>query len=642
MHQPPPMSVDPAVSPSAGTGEPTAPIEVGDALLRAAGLPDAWRGADAYTVLDLDFARGDGLLATLAAWHADPGRCGRLRVAVLVEAPVAPPRLRETLEVRHRGRPFVEALRDRWPPPLPGMHRIELAQGRVQVTLAVGPRRTLLPGWLPHADALLVTVHADDRVDRGLLRTAAACLTAQARVGIVSLPAPGDAAADRGRPGPPSTEPLAATLDALAGAGLHTTACRNDGSTAGSRRTLVALTGQRMHGPPARAIRPDARCAIVVGAGLAGCATAFALARRGWSVLRLDAAAAPAGGGSAQPVLAQHPSVSPDDAPLSRLTRAATLLTRAGYDEGCFRRHGRLQLMDAAEAEAAAARWPAEWVEALDAARASERAGVALRSGGLWLPLAGSADPTRVCEAWTIPGIVVRNAAGVARLERRDDGWRVLAFDGSTLGEAPHVVVATAGHDLLLGTRAGVAPTGLAPVFEAAGLRPLPGRTIVATLPTARMPRCTLGGQGHAVPIDGERLLLGPVGPHEGVATPDDPDAECALAWRRFTNKLLSPFQPPRIAPGRAGVRVATRDHLPLVGPMPAYASLGRSGARPREALPGLWLATAFAGRGLLWSVLAAEIIAASIEGEPAPLERSLADRLRPDRFLRRAPHARA
>jgi tRNA 5-methylaminomethyl-2-thiouridine biosynthesis bifunctional protein len=155
------------------------------------------------------------------------------------------------------------------------------------------------------------------------------------------------------------------------------------------------------------------------------------------------------------------------------------------------------------------------------------------------------------------------------------------------------------------------------------------------------MPRCTLGGDGHAIPIDGERLLLGPVGPHDSVATADDPHADSALAWRRFADTLRSPLEPLHLGAGHAGVRVATRDHLPMVGPLPDFADPGRSGTPLRDALPGLWLATAFGGRGLLWSVLAAELIAAAIEGEPAPVERSLADRLCPGRFLFRAPHAR-
>jgi glycine/D-amino acid oxidase-like deaminating enzyme len=62
-----------------------------------------------------------------------------------------------------------------------------------------------------------------------------------------------------------------------------------------------------------------ARSALVIGAGLAGHAMAYALAKRQWSVQLLDGDHPDSSGGSWQPVIAQHPSVTPDDAPMSRL-----------------------------------------------------------------------------------------------------------------------------------------------------------------------------------------------------------------------------------------------------------------------------------------------------------------------------------
>ena len=88
---------------------------------------------------------------------------------------------------------------------------------------------------------------------------------------------------------------------------------------------------------------------------------------------------------------------------------------------------------------------------------------------------------------------------------------------------------------------------------------------------------------------------------------------------------------------------LSTRDHLPLIGPLPdvralaALAAGQRDDRLPLPILPGLWTATAFGGRGLLWSVLAAELIAARLDGEPSALERPLAGALSPDRFLRKA-----
>ena len=73
---------------------------------------------------------------------------------------------------------------------------------------------------------------------------------------------------------------------------------------------------------------------------------------------------------------------------------------------------------------------------------------------------------------------------------------------------------------------------------------------------------------------------------------------------------------------GWAGVRCAYRDHLPVVGPLDA------------EQWPGLWLCTAFGSRGLSYSALCAELLAAWLHGEPLPLESRLAQSLRASRLL--------
>jgi len=90
-------------------------------------------------------------------------------------------------------------------------------------------------------------------------------------------------------------------------------------------------------------------------------------------------------------------------------------------------------------------------------------------------------------------------------------------------------------------------------------------------------------------------------------------------------------------------MRLSTRDHLPLAGPIPDIAGIAQQRDRltqrdrlPLPSIEGLWITAGFGGRGLLWSVLAAELIAARIDVTPSPLQRSLAQALDPGRFIRR------
>ncbi|MDZ4359396.1 MAG: FAD-dependent oxidoreductase, partial [Variovorax sp.] len=64
----------------------------------------------------------------------------------------------------------------------------------------------------------------------------------------------------------------------------------------------------------------DRRHALVIGAGLAGAAACSALARRGWRITLVDAAAGPALGASGLPVGMLSPHVTRSPTPLSRLS----------------------------------------------------------------------------------------------------------------------------------------------------------------------------------------------------------------------------------------------------------------------------------------------------------------------------------
>ncbi len=73
------------------------------------------------------------------------------------------------------------------------------------------------------------------------------------------------------------------------------------------------------------------------------------------------------------------------------------------------------------------------------------------------------------------------------------------------------------------------------------------------------------------------------------------------------------------------GVRCAAADRRPLLG----------------EVAPGLWVSTAMGSRGLTFSVLCAELLAARLHAEPLPLERKLAQALDVSRTGARASDAR-
>jgi tRNA 5-methylaminomethyl-2-thiouridine biosynthesis bifunctional protein len=90
-----------------------------------------------------------------------------------------------------------------------------------------------------------------------------------------------------------------------------------------------------------------------------------------------------------------------------------------------------------------------------------------------------------------------------------------------------------------------------------------------------------------------------------------------AITGTRLQNKSFE---------GRVAFRAVAPDRVPVVG------RLGE----------GVYGAFAYGSRGLIWAALAAELVAAELEGEPLPLEGRLADAMDPGRFARRAALRRA
>jgi len=88
---------------------------------------------------------------------------------------------------------------------------------------------------------------------------------------------------------------------------------------------------------------------------------------------------------------------------------------------------------------------------------------------------------------------------------------------------------------------------------------------------------------------------------------------------------------------GRTGLRPASPDRLPLVGQIPLGSAVKSSDTHENIAYhPGLYTLAGYGARGLVWSALAAEMLASRLSEEPQPLERELMQAMAPARYLLR------
>ncbi len=185
---------------------------------------------------------------------------------------------------------------------LPGVHRLALEGGALQLTLWLGPPESVLRQQSMVADTILI----------GSAEGASAWLAPHALKPLLRH-------CQRG------TQFLGAAHAALA-----TLLAKNGCTIAPETPALHARFDPpwTLRKTPPPSAPPGT--ALVIGAGLAGSSAAWSLAQRGWQVTVLGQGAAPADGASGLPAGLFCPHTSPDDCVLSRLSRAGlqTLLPR--------------------------------------------------------------------------------------------------------------------------------------------------------------------------------------------------------------------------------------------------------------------------------------------------------------------------
>ena len=392
------------------------------------------------------------------------------------------------------------------------------------------------------------------------------------------------------------------------------------------------------------------RRALVIGAGLAGCATAASLAARGWQVSLLERHGALAQEASGNPQGVLYLKLSAHGTALSQLivsgfghTRRLLEQLHRGLDwDDC----GVLQLaFNAKEAERQAqlaAAFPEDLLHTLDQAQAEIRAGIALQSGGLFYPEGGWVHPPALCQ-WQAahPNIQILTHHDVLELRRAHGHWQ--ALEGETvLADAPVVILAGAAE-------------------------------IKRFAYSSELPLKRIRGQITRLPQTSESEALGTVVCAEGYVAPARLGEHTLGASFDFNSDDLTPtaaehagnlqmleeisvdlvarlganaLQPDALE-GRAAFRCTSPDYLPIVGPLAdgqafadAYSALSKDARQtpdiPCPWLDGLYVNSGHGSRGLITAPLSGELLAAWLDDEPLPLPRAVAEACHPNRFALR------
>ena len=393
----------------------------------------------------------------------------------------------------------------------------------------------------------------------------------------------------------------------------------------------------------------------VIGGGLAGATTAYALARRGHKVTLIERAEKLAQGASGNPQGMLFTKLSPEAGKLNQFTLSSYMYALRFYKQWQQRNSmgtsaidfcGLLQLaltekdrQQLLQLEKAFADH-SELVQFVNAEQASDIAGIPINYAGLLLRQSGWLSPIVLCESLTQhPNIDIIYNHDIFDFTRKDQQWHVINKNRELVLAADVVVIANSRDAIQFKACEKL------PIKTIRGqITQLPSSTITQPLKTV------ICHEGYATPAINDQHSLG--------ATfslgESDTDIRSDDHYRNLTslnNAVPALFSDSLDSinldklPGRASLRCNSTDYLPIVGPIHNYNEFIEDYAQLRkDALtnipnagsyyPNLYINIAHGSRGITSTPLCSELLAAMICAEPLPLPRHLTTALNPARFV--------
>ena len=395
---------------------------------------------------------------------------------------------------------------------------------------------------------------------------------------------------------------------------------------------------------------PAVRQALVIGAGLAGCASAASLAARGWQVTLLERHGELAQEASGNPQGVLYLKLSAHGTALSQLIVSGFGYTRRLLEQlhsndwaACGVLQLALNAKELARQAQLAAAFPTDLLQPVTQTQAESHAGVALPAGGLFYPGGGWVHPPALCQLLAKhPQIRLLTHSAVLELTPHPDGWQATS-QGQLLASAPVVVLAGA--------------TDIRHFAQAATLPLKRIRGQITRLPqtvASSALRTVVCAEGYVAPArNGEHCLGASFDmSSQDLTTTTAEHASNLQLLEEISNDLAARLHSAELDPatlqGRAAFRCTSPDYLPIVGPLadqPAllvqYAKLGKN-ANWRTNLPcpwldGLYVNSGHGSRGLISAPLSGELLAAWLDNEPLPVSRAVAEACHPNRFALRS-----
>ena len=366
----------------------------------------------------------------------------------------------------------------------------------------------------------------------------------------------------------------------------------------------------------------------VIGAGVAGLSTAYALAVRGHQVTVLDKAAPLSGAsGNIRGFLAPK---------LTSLERLPTNLHAIGYLASCrfypalsaqtslpiLAKTGCLDLLSHSRVTAEEVRqMPSEFVQLLSAEQATEKLGITTGEA-IWMPEAGLIDTANFAKAVRSHPNINFQKAELTALQQNDNQVVLTLNDNQQSFDHAVLCMALESCDFLPNVKPFNISRGQVSWFEINDNAPLPHLPIkygsyFATFNADKQRYTMMGASFVRDSLDTTPALA------DHQINVDD----LANALPQLVAENAQLLTPQSRWHGRARLRSQTVDYLPLVGQVWGHLKDGEQRTESR-----LWTFSALGSKGYAYAPICSELLAGLICGELLPLSQTMVEKLSPNR----------
>ncbi|MFT5334381.1 MAG: tRNA 5-methylaminomethyl-2-thiouridine biosynthesis bifunctional protein, partial [Halioglobus sp.] len=419
-------------------------------FLRGNGLPERWKRHDRplFCIIETGFGTALNFLVTWDLWRRQSADRPILHYISVEKYPLNKADLSRALSYWPSLANLAAQLEERYPEPIRGQHRLILEEGKVILDL-----------WWENVEDALVSLSSGEHKPADAWYLDGFCPARNESMWTQRLYS---AMAAASRPSATFSTFSAAgdVRRGLSTAGFTVTKATGFGP---KRECLQGVVEQPLphlditHTPWDLKTQPGQipNSVIILGAGLAGCTTANALAQRNIDVTLIEAGqVASAGSGNNQGIL------------YTRLSSRHSSLTDFALQSFCFSHHFYKNLLSTSQllededgslcgsfhqkeatdemlALREALKLAPELAEVLDRTAAAVRTGLDQPSGGYWFPKSGWMRPASVCKALlNHPKITLIERTGPADLQQCSEGWRA-SIGKNVLATADCAVIAT-------------------------------------------------------------------------------------------------------------------------------------------------------------------------------------------------------